>query len=906
MHYFTQLEHGGDKRSFARTRNNSESTRAPQNFDRKRQLSESQAETMNNSDCRINPRKLGTPRGESHAAVSTSCDRKNRNKPTRGKKKNVFEAYMSKEDVAAGLKRGELIQGPLRINPKKYHEAFIPSPDGIRDIFIDGVVARNRALNGDIVVVKLLPKEQWKVIKPDGSDKETEATHESDVPEELLGTCLPREPVKGDAESPDVIIEAQFDDNDAENGQENSQNVLADDIKKLSVDTSEKVKDAERGCALGAKQEDVSKVNNPRLLPEKFLQRTAKVVCILEKKHSRAATGFIKLLADKSSELFKKCAMFSPVDHRVPRAYVSLADCPPDFVSRPEDYSSTLFICRIVDWREDSNFAIGQMAKSLGQAGEIEPETEGILTEYGVDFSDFSQDVLECLPQSLPWAIPPSELANRRDLRKECIFTIDPSTARDLDDALSCKQLPDGNVEVGVHIADVSYFVLEGTALDQVASGRATSVYLVQKVIPMLPRLLCEELCSLNPMKDRLTFSVMWKMTPEGKILDEWFGRTVICSCVKLSYDHAQSMIENPNRVFGSEELPPVSPQHPVDEIHQAVLNLHQIAKHLRKQRFIDGALRLDQLKLSFTLDKESGMPQGCYIYQYRDSNKLVEEFMLLANMAVAHQIYRSFPQQALLRRHPPPQTKMLNDLMEFCDQMGLEIDFSSAGALHKSLNEMFGADSYAEARKEVLTTMFSRPMQMALYFCTGVLEDETLFRHYALNVPLYTHFTSPIRRFADILVHRLLSASLGMGRPVRMRKEAIQKQADHCNDRKMASKRVQELSADLFFAIFVRECGPLESEAMVMGVLNKAFDVLVLSFGVQKRIYCNALPLTGFRFENVGKKPELTLLWEPETPEQEADPQVITIFTLVEVILTSDSGPLKYSAVLKRPGQEK
>ncbi|XP_037764043.1 DIS3-like exonuclease 2 isoform X4 [Chelonia mydas] len=848
----------------------------------------------------------GQIQGESHAAVSTSCDRKNRNKPTRGKKKNVFEAYMSKEDVAAGLKRGELIQGPLRINPKKYHEAFIPSPDGIRDIFIDGVVARNRALNGDIVVVKLLPKEQWKVIKPDGSDKETEATHESDVPEELLGTCLPREPVKGDAESPDVIIEAQFDDNDAENGQENSQNVLADDIKKLSVDTSEKVKDAERGCALGAKQEDVSKVNNPRLLPEKFLQRTAKVVCILEKKHSRAATGFIKLLADKSSELFKKCAMFSPVDHRVPRAYVSLADCPPDFVSRPEDYSSTLFICRIVDWREDSNFAIGQMAKSLGQAGEIEPETEGILTEYGVDFSDFSQDVLECLPQSLPWAIPPSELANRRDLRKECIFTIDPSTARDLDDALSCKQLPDGNVEVGVHIADVSYFVLEGTALDQVASGRATSVYLVQKVIPMLPRLLCEELCSLNPMKDRLTFSVMWKMTPEGKILDEWFGRTVICSCVKLSYDHAQSMIENPNRVFGSEELPPVSPQHPVDEIHQAVLNLHQIAKHLRKQRFIDGALRLDQLKLSFTLDKESGMPQGCYIYQYRDSNKLVEEFMLLANMAVAHQIYRSFPQQALLRRHPPPQTKMLNDLMEFCDQMGLEIDFSSAGALHKSLNEMFGADSYAEARKEVLTTMFSRPMQMALYFCTGVLEDETLFRHYALNVPLYTHFTSPIRRFADILVHRLLSASLGMGRPVRMRKEAIQKQADHCNDRKMASKRVQELSADLFFAIFVRECGPLESEAMVMGVLNKAFDVLVLSFGVQKRIYCNALPLTGFRFENVGKKPELTLLWEPETPEQEADPQVITIFTLVEVILTSDSGPLKYSAVLKRPGQEK
>ncbi|XP_015683723.1 DIS3-like exonuclease 2, partial [Protobothrops mucrosquamatus] len=423
---------------------------------------------------------------------------------------------------------------------------------------------------------------------------------------------------------------------------------------------------------------------------------------------------------------------------------------------------------------------------------------------------------------------------------KECIFTIDPSTAKDLDDALSCKPLPDGNFEVGVHIADVSYFVPEGTVLDDVASERATSVYLVQKVIPMLPQLLCEELCSLNPMTDRLTFSVIWKLTPQGKILDEWFGRTVIQSCAKLSYDHAQSMIEDPGRVFGVEELPPVSPCHAVAEIHRAVLSLHQIAKQLRQQRFMDGALRLDQMKLSFTLDKETGMPQGCYSYQYRDSNKLVEEFMLLANMAVAHRIYRAFPAKALLRRHPPPQTKMLHDLMAFCNQMGLEIECTSAGALHKSLNETFGNDQYSEARKEVLTNMFSRPMQMAVYFCTGMLNNEALFRHYALNVPLYTHFTSPIRRFPDIVVHRLLSASLGLAPAPRMEKAEMQKHAEHCNDRKMASKRVQELSVDLFFGVFVKECGPLESEAMVMGVLSEAFDVLVLRFGVQKRIYCN------------------------------------------------------------------
>nr|XP_010946494.1 DIS3-like exonuclease 2 [Camelus bactrianus] len=421
----------------------------------------------------------------------------------------------------------------------------------------------------------------------------------------------------------------------------------------------------------------------------------------------------------------------------------------------------------------------------------------------------------------------------------------------------------------------------------------------------MLPRLLCEELCSLNPMTDKLTFSVIWTLTPEGKIVDEWFGRTIIRSCTKLSYEHAQSMIESPTKSVPEQELPPISPEHTGEEVHRAVLNLHGMAKELRKQRFADGALRLDQPKLAFTLDHETGLPQGCHIYEYRDSNKLVEEFMLLANMAVAHKIHRVFPERALLRRHPPPQTKMLNDLMEFCDQMGLPMDFSSAGALHKSLTETFGDDKYSLARKEVLTNMCSRPMQMAVYFCSGMLQDQAQFRHYALNVPLYTHFTSPIRRFADVLVHRLLAAALGYREPPDVEPDALQKQADHCNDRRMASNRVQELSTSLFFAILVKESGPLESEAMLLGVLNQAFDVLVLRYGVQKRIYCNALPLRSHHFQKMGKKPELTLVWEPEDVEQEPVQQVITIFSLVEVVLQAEAPALKYGAILKRPGTE-
>uniref|UniRef100_A0A4W6BXV8 DIS3-like exonuclease 2 n=1 Tax=Lates calcarifer TaxID=8187 RepID=A0A4W6BXV8_LATCA len=763
------------------------------------------------------------------SATNSPAD-KSKNKGGRGSKKQVFESYMTSEEVSHGLKRGELIQGQLRINPKKYHEAFIPSPDDTRDIFLDGIVARNRALNGDIVVVQVLPQEQWKVVR---SDTECEGASESETQREHVAQTMQKKT----------------------------------DLPQCSD-----------------QDEPISKFQKSTLTD------TGTVVYIVEKKHSRAATGFLKFLPEKPF------AMFSPMDHRVPRINVPLVDCPEDFSSRPGDYTNTLFICRITNWAADSNFAEGRLAKTLGQAGEIEPETEGILTEYDVDFSEFSDEVLDCLPKNLPWTIPPEEMSKRRDLRKECIFTIDPATARDLDDALSCKQLPDGNFEVGVHIADVSYFVEEGNALDAIASQRATSVYLVQKVIPMLPRLLCEELCSLNPLTDRLTFSVIWKITPEGKILSEWFGRSVIRSCVKLSYDHAQSMIEDPEKMFSAEELPPVDPVHPIDEIHQAVLNLHSIAKNLRAQRFSGGALRLDQLKLSFTLDKETMMPQGCYIYQYRDSNKLVEEFMLLANIATAHHIHRKFPELALLRRHPPPKAKMVDELQELCDQLGIKIDLSSAGTLHKSLNTALGDDKYSSARKEVLTHMCSRPMQMALYFCTGVLKNEQLFKHYALNVPLYTHFTSPIRRYADIIVHRLLASSL------RLSTKEVEKQASHCNDKKTMSKRVQELSSELFFGVFVKECGPLDSEAMVMGVLDQSFDVLVLRYGVQKRIYCKvscgSLHLQG----TVGKKSELTLLWTPEDLEEPPTEQVISVFTLVEVQLKADNAPMKYSAVLKRP----
>ncbi|XP_023578025.1 DIS3-like exonuclease 2 isoform X4 [Octodon degus] len=238
---------------------------------------------MSHSEHRLSSRPLGAPKGGGVSSAvcplgagASPGNKKSKNKSMRGKKKSIFETYMSKEDVSEGLKRGMLIQGVLRINPKKFHEAFIPSPDGDRDIFIDGVVARNRALNGDLVVVKLLPEEQWKVIKPESNDKEAEAAYESELPEELCGHHLLQQSLKGYNDSPDVIVEAQYDDSDSEDGHGNTYNVLVDGVKKLSVCVHDKGKDD--ASAQVTKDESCPMSPDTRATSEKSLQRTAKVI----------------------------------------------------------------------------------------------------------------------------------------------------------------------------------------------------------------------------------------------------------------------------------------------------------------------------------------------------------------------------------------------------------------------------------------------------------------------------------------------------------------------------------------------------------------------------------------------------------------------------------------------------
>ena len=653
-------------------------------------------------------------------------------------------------------------------------------------------------------------------------------------------------------------------------------------------------------------------------------KKRGRVVRIMEKKHSRKVAGMLKQYKNNAFGF----ALLSPQDSRLPRLMISLNDCPKDFLTRPQDFENVLFMAEVTDWKRTNGMASGKLIKELGASGEIMPETEGFLAEYSVDDSAFPDDVLACLPGEFPWKIPYEECAKRRDLRHDVIFTIDPATARDLDDALSIKQKEDGNFEVGVHIADVSFFIEEGSALDNAAASRATSVYLVQKVVPMLPRALCENLCSLNPGEDKLTYSVIWTIAPDGKVLEEWFGRSVIRSCTKLSYDHAQQMIEteDPNSLDWT-QFPDIGGSCKLTDVYHCVHNLYQLSLQLRKRRFDSGALALNQPKLTFTLDLETGLPNGFGMFLARDSNRLVEEFMLLANMAVAHRLVRSLPEHALLRRHPVPNSKMVEDLLTLCKRCDIGLETGTSKDLNSSLEKLKNSDlPNKEAIYFALVSLCSKPMQLAKYFCAGEIEDVNQYRHYALNVPLYTHFTSPIRRYPDVIVHRMLTAALQQ-QEVKQGVQELKKVADQCNDKKASAKKVQELSVLLFFNAYIREAGELRESAVIVGMLDSAVDILLLHSGLVKRIYCNSLPLHKWKVSKESKD-TMKIYWKDEneaklqaeengtsnkqkTNDGEDDgstiglEQTLQIFDKIEVILRSekkDRSSYTVNAYIPRP----
>ncbi|MBX9888487.1 MAG: ribonuclease R [Flavobacteriaceae bacterium] len=411
-------------------------------------------------------------------------------------------------------------------------------------------------------------------------------------------------------------------------------------------------------------------------------------------------------------------------------------------------------LVHIEDWPKRADSPFGTVTKVLGKPGEHDTEIHAILAEYGLP-SEFPIEV-ETFAQKIDTSITAAEIANRRDMRDTLTFTIDPKDAKDFDDALSFKKLENGNYEIGIHIADVSYYLEEGTILDDEAYQRATSVYLVDRVVPMLPEVLSNFACSLRPQEEKYTFSAVFEISEKAEVLNQWFGRTVIFSDQRFAYEEAQYIIETKDDTIPEETSITGSSYKVSPEIIAATLKLDELAKILRRKRMNDGAISFDKVEVKFNLSEE-GEPEGVYFKVSKDANHLIEEFMLLANRKVAEFIGKQ-KKTFIYRIHDEPNEDKLFAMQALISKFGYKIDFSQ-GDVSKALNQLM-ADVNGTKEQNLIDTLAIRSMSKAKYSTDNI-------GHYGLAFDYYSHFTSPIRRYPDVMVHRLLQHYLDGGKSV-------------------------------------------------------------------------------------------------------------------------------------------
>ena len=453
-----------------------------------------------------------------------------------------------------------------------------------------------------------------------------------------------------------------------------------------------------------------------------------------------------------------------------------------DFESLPEGAKKGMKVAAIIDgWDRKEPNPHGYISDVLGEPGANETEMHAILAEYGLPYR-FAPEV-ENAADKISEEITDKDLKGRKDFRKTLTFTIDPADAKDFDDALSLVKLKNGNFEVGVHIADVSYYVKPGSVMDQEAQARGTSVYLVDRTVPMLPEKLSNKLCSLRSNEDKLTFSAVFEMTPEANVVDRWFGRTVIRSDYRFDYEGAQRIIETEGK---EPEDPAVT-----KEIRDAILELNKLASIMRKKRFSSGAISFERPEMKVEVD-DTGKPIRVYEKITKEANWLIEEFMLLANKSVAEFIATSGKMNGkedknaktfIYRIHDEPNMEKIASLGKFVGNFGYKLGPVSTGRdIAKSLNSLL-TDSKDTPERDAFQMIALRSMAKAIYSTENI-------GHYGLAFKFYTHFTSPIRRYPDTMVHRLLSMYLDNRES--QNKEYYEAQCQHASEREQIAANAE------------------------------------------------------------------------------------------------------------------
>ena len=418
-----------------------------------------------------------------------------------------------------------------------------------------------------------------------------------------------------------------------------------------------------------------------------------------------------------------------------------------------EAENGDVVLVHIEDWPTRADSPFGKVIKVLGKPGQHDTEIHAILAEYGLP-AEFPVEV-EAYAQKIDTTIQENEIKNRRDMRDVLTFTIDPKDAKDFDDALSFQVLENGNFEIGIHIADVSFYLKEGTILDDEAYQRATSVYLVDRVVPMLPEVLSNFACSLRPNEEKYTFSAVFEISNDAQVVNQWFGRTVIHSNQRFSYEEAQQIIETKKNTIPESISITGSTYEVSDEIVAATLKLDELAKILRKKRMINGAISFDKVEVKFNLNTNFE-PVGVFFKISKDANHLIEEFMLLANKKVAEFIGKQ-KKTFIYRIHDEPNIDKLISLQTVITKFGYKINLKSKDEISKSLNSLLN-EVVGKKEQNMIDTLAIRTMSKAKYSTDNI-------GHYGLAFDYYSHFTSPIRRYPDVMVHRLLQHYLDGGK---------------------------------------------------------------------------------------------------------------------------------------------
>ncbi|CAA6655841.1 unnamed protein product [Spirodela intermedia] len=644
------------------------------------------------------------------------------------KRKAIYSEHKPMSEITHGLHRGIYHQGKLRVNRYNPFEAYVGSESIGDEIIIYGRSNMNRAFDGDIVAVELLPQDQWH------------------------------------------------------------------DVKKLSIE--DEGKDEEEGVHLvPGSADDAPRGTVPSAVPSETMNSTS---C----RPSGKVIGIIKPNVHAAGDGGVAYALFISKDRRIPKIRIQTRQL--------GNLLNKRIIVAVDSWDCLSRYPSGHYVRTIGNIGDKKTEDEVILIENDINSRPFSMQVLACLPP-LPWNLSPEDLMNpnRVDLRHVRVFSVDPPVwCTDIDDALHCTSLSNGNFEVGVH------------PLDKEASQRGTSVYLVDRRIDMLPKPLTEDICSLRSDVERLAFSVIWEITPQAEITSTRYTKSVIKSCAALSYVEAQARMDD-SRLM--------------DPLTTDLRNLNSLAKIMRQRRIERGALTLASAEVKFQIDTETHDPLDIGIYQIREANQMIEEFMLAANISVAEKILKHFPLCSLLRRHPSPTKDMLEPLLRITAAIGLDLDVSSSKALADSLDHAVGEDPYFNKLIRILAT---RCMTQAVYFCSGDLSPQE-FHHYGLAAPLYTHFTSPIRRYADVIVHRLLAAALGISKlpPVFLDRNQLTSVSDNLNYRHRNAQMASRASVELNTVIYFRK-RPTDTEARIVKIRANGFIVFVPKFGIEGPVY--------------------------------------------------------------------